>query len=82
MENMKEAMRHIRQENKDLSDKYQQLTSVYEDMVLKEPNVGENQLLKSMLKKIHEKCVKAEEAYQQAMDLYLKETKVPTAVPS
>ena len=51
-------------------------------MVLKEPNTGENQLLKAMLKRVHEKCIKAEEAYQQAMELYLHETKVPTAMPS
>ena len=51
-------------------------------MVLKDPNTGENQLLKTMLKKVHEKCIKAEEAYQQAMALYLQETRVPTAVPS
>ena len=35
-----------------------------------------------MLKKVHEKCIKAEEAYQQAMELYLQDTQVPTAVPS
>ena len=51
-------------------------------MVLKEPNTGENRLLKAMLKRVHDKCVKAEEAYQQAMELYLEETKVPTTVPS
>ena len=51
-------------------------------MVLKEPNTGENKLLKMMLKRVHEKCIKAEEAYQQAMELYLQETKAPTAVPS
>ena len=51
-------------------------------MVLKEPNMGENRLLKAMLKRVHEKCVKAKEAYQQAMELYLQETKVPTAAPS
>ena len=47
-----------------------------------EPNIGENRLLKTMLKKVHEKCVKAEEAYQQAMELYLQETKVPIVVSS
>ena len=72
MENLKEAMRHIRQENKDLNDKYQQVSSAYEDMILKEPNTGENKLLKMMLKKRHEKCINAKEAYQQAMELYLQ----------
>ena len=64
LENLKEAMRHMRQENKDLNEKYQQVSSAYEDLVLKEPNTGENRLLKAMLKKVHDKCVKAEEAYQ------------------
>ena len=44
--------------------------------------MGKNKLLKTMLKKIHEKCVKAKEAYQQSMELYLQETRVPTAKPS
>ena len=68
MENLKEAMRHMWQENKDLNEKYQQVSSTYEDIVLKEPNTGENKLLKTMLKKVHEKCIKAKEAYQQAME--------------
>ena len=37
--------------------------------------------MKNMLKKVHKKCMKAEEAYQQAMELYLQDTRVPTAVP-
>ena len=65
-----------------MSIKYQQVSSAYENMILKEPNTGENKLLKSMLKKVHEKCIKAEEAYQQAMELYLQETRLPTAEPS
>ena len=81
-ENLKEAMRHIRQENKDVNEKYQQVSSAYEDMILKEPNTGENRLLKTMLKKVHKKCIKAEEAYQQAMELYLQETRLPIAEPS
>ena len=75
-------MRHICQENKELNDKYQQVNSTYEDMVLKEPNRGENKLLKNMLKKVHKKCMKVEEAYQQAMELYLQETRLPTVEPS
>ena len=75
-------MRHIRQENKDVNEKYQQVSSAYEDLVLKQPNTGENRLLKAMLKNVHEKCIKAEEAYQQAMELYLQESKAPTTVPS
>ena len=63
MENLKEAMRHMRQDNKDLNKKYQQVSSAYKDLFLKEPNTGENKLLKAMLKKVHDKCVKAEEAY-------------------
>ena len=59
VENLKEGMRHVRQENKELNDKYQQVSLAYEDMVLKEPNTGENRLLKSMLKKVHKKCLKA-----------------------
>ena len=54
-----------------MNEKYQQVSTAYEDLILKEPNTGKNRLLKTMLKKIHEKCVKAEEAYQQAMELYL-----------
>ena len=65
-----------------MSEKYQQVSSAYENMILKEPNTGENRLLKTMLKKVHKKCVKAEEAYQQAMELYLQETRMPTAEPS
>ena len=57
-------MRHIRQENKELNKKYQQISLAYEDLVLKEPNTSENRLLKNMLKKVHEKCLKVEEAYQ------------------
>ena len=75
-------MRHIRHENKELNKKYQQISSAYEDLVLKEPNTGENRLLKNMLKKVHEKCLKAEEAYQHAMALYLQDTQAPTAAPS
>ena len=71
VENLKEGMRYIRQQNKDLNDKYQQVSAAYEDLVLKEPNKGEHQLLKNMLKSLHKKCMKAEEAYKQAMDLYL-----------
>ena len=63
-ENLKEAMRHIRQENKEMSEKYQQVSSAYENMILKEPNTSENKLLKTMLKRVHEKCIRAEEAYQ------------------
>ena len=62
--NPKEGMRHIRQENKELNEKYQHISSTYKDLVLKEPNTGENKLLKSMLKKVHEKCLKAEDAYK------------------
>ena len=65
-----------------MSERYQQVSSAYEDMILKEPNTGENKLLKTMLKKVHKKCIKAEEAYQQAMELYLQETKLTTAEPS
>ena len=54
----------------------------YEDLVLKEPNTGENRLLKSMLKRVHKKCLKAKEAYQQVMDLYLQDTQAPIAMPS
>ena len=82
VEHLKEGMRYIRQVNKELNDKYQQISIAYEDMMLKEPNKGEHQLLKSMLKKVHEKCVKAEEAYKQAMDLYLQDTQAPVAIPS
>ena len=57
-------MRYIRQENKDLNEKYQQISMAYEDLVLKEPNTGENRFLKNMLKKVHEKCLKAKEAYR------------------
>ena len=55
-----------------MSEKYQQVISAYENMILKEPNTGENKLLKTMLKRVHEKCIRAEEAYQQAMELYLQ----------
>ena len=46
VENLKEDMRHMRQENKELNDKYQQVSSAYEDLVLKEPNTRENRLVK------------------------------------
>ena len=51
-------------------------------MVLKEPNKGEHQLLKNMLKMVHEKCTRVEEAYKQAMDLYLQDAQAPITAPS
>ena len=71
VENLKEGMRYIRQENKELNEKYQQVSAAYKDMMLKEPNQGKHRLIKSMLKTVHEKCTRAKEAYKQAMDLYL-----------
>ena len=64
-------MQYIREENKELNDKYQQVSGAYEDLRLKEPNQGEHQLLKNLLKRVHEKCTRVEEACKQAMDLYL-----------
>ena len=49
---------------------------------MKEPNQGEHQLLKTLLKTVHEKCVKAKEAHKHAMDLYLKESLTKTPTPS
>ena len=57
-------MKHIREENKELQSKYQQINEAYEDLVLKKPNQGENHLVKNLLKTIHEKCMKAKEAYK------------------
>ena len=79
---LNKGMRQIREENKVLQSKCQQVSDAYEDLVLKEPNHKEHYLLKTLLKTIHEKCVKAEEAYKQAMDLYLKESLAKRPTPS
>ena len=81
-ENLKEGMGYIKEENKELNDKYQQVSATYENLVLKEPNQGEHQLLKNLLRTVHEKCTRAEEAYKQAMDLYLQDTQAPVTMPS
>ena len=70
---LKKGMRLLQEKNKELETEYKKMATQYEDMVLKDlDNVYryENTRLQKTLQVVHEKSLKAEEAYQEAMKLY------------
>ena len=73
VEVLKKGMLKVREENKLLQEKCAKISEAYQDFVLSDrekPWVQENKKLQAMLDTLHEKNLKAEEAYKTAMELY------------
>ena len=72
-ETLKRGMRHLMKKHKELDVQHREMSKRYEDLLMKDvENVYryENTRLQKTLEVVHEKCLKTEEAYQEAMKLY------------
>ena len=73
VEVLKKGMKKVREENKVLRDNYTNIIEAYTNLALSErekPYVKENKRLQELLNTVHEKNLKAEEAYKKAMELF------------
>ena len=79
-ETLKKGMCHLMKKNKELEVEYKKMSDQYDELLMKDvDNVYryENTRLNKTLEAMHEKCMKTEEAYQEAMRLYQSTRKVP-----